>query len=88
MILSELVFNLANFIFFIGSLPLIYSVIKDRKSLRGYSLYGTFLTSLALITIDVAYVMMGYWTSLALSLTTDVYWLFAFTFVIKERLHK
>jgi hypothetical protein len=86
MILSEIVFNLANFLFFIGSLPLIYGVIKNRDGLRGYNFYGTFLTLSALITIDIAYVMMGYWTSLALSLTTDAYWIFAFAFVIKEKL--
>jgi hypothetical protein len=86
MISSEIIFNLANFLFFIGSLPLIYGVIKNRNGLRGYNLYGTFLTVSALITLTVAYVMMGYWVSLSLQFTTDAYWIFALAFTIKEKL--
>lgn len=88
MITSELVFNLANLLFFIGSLPLIYGVIKNRNGLRGYNLYGIFLTVSALITLTIAYVMMGYWVSLSLQFTTNAYWIFAFVFLIKERLKK
>ena len=78
-------FNVANIAMLIASFPLIYAVFKNRNILKGYSVWGTLGTVFGLLAIDIAYFYMANWASLALSATTDVYWVLALTFSIKAK---
>ena len=75
MILSEISFDLANILFFVGTALLIKRAIDNRKTLRDFDAMGSLLTLLALIFSEIGYIGLNYWLSFVLGIETVLYWL-------------
>ena len=76
--------DFANFVNFIAVMFLTRTVVKDRKVLRGFSVSGSFLTFIAILSFEIAYFFMGNFVSLALGLVSLVFWLLAFAFTFRK----
>ncbi len=76
--------DFANFVNFIAVLFLLRAIIKDRKVLRGFSVSGSFLTFVAILSFEVAYFYMGNLISFGLGLVSLVFWLLAFVFTFRK----
>jgi len=76
-------FNVANFLFLIGSTILIISVIRNRNVLKGYGATGPTLTLGALFCCSASYVLLKNWVSLLLLIPTMIYWALVVFYNIK-----
>ena len=79
--MSELL-DIGNLIILFGTLFLLKEVIKDRKILKGYSTFGSFLTFVSIFIFMVYYAANSIWLSIFLSVPTLLYWMFAFGFKV------
>lgn len=84
MIDPDLVFRIANIFFLIGTIILIYSIIKNRNVLKGFQPVGSFLSLIAISWVQFNYFQMNYWENFWLSLPTWGLWLLATVFSIKN----
>ena len=84
--LSEITFDLANLLFFIGTVLLIKQAVKNRKSLKDFDVIGSLLTLSALLCTEIAYVNLNYWLSFALGIETVSYWLVVSYYSTKHKL--
>ena len=76
--------DFANVVNFVAVLFLMRAVIKDRKVLRGFSVSGSFLTFVAILSFEVAYFAMGIWASFTLGLVSFVFWFLVFVFTFRK----
>jgi multisubunit Na+/H+ antiporter MnhF subunit len=91
MIDTQLVFNIANTIFLIGTGLLIYAVIKNRNILRGFQPLGSVLTLLAMSFVEFNYWQLityfnetSLWYSIVSSGVTIAFWVLASVFSIRN----
>ena len=68
-------FAIGNTIGFIGTLPLIYGVYKNRERLAGYDLMGSILTLLSIIFFSLGFISARKILNIALISFTLFYWL-------------
>ena len=80
----NLIMNIGNIIVFLGTLLLIKDVLKNRNTLKGYSILGSLLTFIAISLFQAGFFMMGVWTW-TIGTVTAFYWLIAFLFVFREK---
>ena len=73
--LVDMLFAFGNFILCVGVLFLIQKVVKNRRSLDGYSLTGAILTVIPIGLFIIAYMIMGNWIAIMFASFTFVYWL-------------
>ena len=71
----DILFGISNGLFLIASYPMINAAIKNKNSLRGFSLFGALFTFLGMLVTIVAFIYLGTYTSVLLALPTLVYWL-------------
>jgi hypothetical protein len=83
---AEIALNFASVLNFIALLFLLRSVLKNRKTLRGYSVSGSFLTFIAILAFEVAYFLMGNFFSVILGLATVIFWFTAFIYSLRLKL--
>jgi hypothetical protein len=83
-VIVDIVFDIANVAFIIGSGLLIYSINKNRNILKGFQPVGSLLTLTAMSFVQYAYVIMGNWLSFFLSLPTVILWAFASIYSIRN----
>jgi len=67
-------FNLGSLILLLASFPNIYSAIKDRNILKGYSKYGSALTLVGILFFIVYAGLQEYWIGVLLDVPTVIYW--------------
>ena len=84
MISASLALDFANIINFIAVLFLTRAIVKDRKVLKGFSVSGTFLTFIAILSFEAAYLSLGILLSFALGLVSLFFWLLAFIFSLRR----
>jgi len=82
--ISELLL-IANIICCLGTIDLIYGVVKNKKLLHGYSLRGSFLTFLSLLLFFFTFYIMGEYLSVLFGGVTILYWGFVVAFKLKYR---
>jgi hypothetical protein len=80
---AEIALNFASIVNFIALLLLLRSVLKNRNTLRGYSVSGCFLTFVSILGFEVAYFLMGNFFAVALGLATVVFWFVAFVYSLR-----
>ena len=83
---ASIVLDFANAVNLIAVLLLMRAIIKDRKVLKGFSVSGTFLTFIAILSFEAAYVLLNNLVSVALGLVNLVFWLMAFIFSLQKRI--
>jgi hypothetical protein len=88
MIDINILFDIANVAFLVGTILLIRAVLKNRKILNGYDPTGSFLTLFALLVCEVCYLAMGNLVSVLLSTVTIAYWVLAFAFSVRNLLQE
>ena len=76
--------DFAKVVNLIAVLLLMRAVIVDRKVLRGFSISGSFLTFVAILSFEVAYVYLDNLISVALGLVSLVFWFMAFLFTLRN----
>ena len=83
---AEIALNFASVLNFIALVFLLRSVLKNRNTLRGFSVSGSFLTFISILGFEVAYFLMGNFFSVILGLATVVFWFIAFVYSLKQKL--
>ncbi len=81
---ASIVLDFANIVNLIAVLLLMRAIIKDRKVLKGFSVSGSFLTFVAILGFEIAYVLLENPVSVALGLVNLVFWLLAFIFTFRK----
>jgi len=76
--------DFANLINFIAVLFLTRAIVKDRKVLRGFSVSGSFLTFVAILSFEIAYFYMDNFISFGLGLVSLAFWFLAFVFTFRK----
>ena len=84
----DLTMNFASIINFIALLLLLQAVIKNRNTLRGFSVSGSFLTFVSICGFEVAFYLMDNMVSFILGLATVAFWLVAFIYSLRQKLRK
>jgi len=83
MINPDLIFRIANIFFLIGTIILIYAIVKNRNVLKGFQPIGSSLTLVAMSFIQFNYYQMGWWENFWLSLPTWGLWFLASVFSMR-----
>ena len=76
--------DFAKFVNFIAVLFLTRAIVKDRKVLRGFSVSGSFLTFVAILSFEIAYFYMSNFISFGLGLVSLAFWFLAFAFTFRK----
>lgn len=84
----DLVFRFANIFFLIGTILLLYAIIKNRNVLRGFQPIGSLVTFIAMSFIQFNYFQMNFFENFWLSMPTCALWLFASIFSIRNTIRE
>lgn len=83
--LANLALDLASIINFIALLLMLRSVIRNRNTLRGYSVIGSFLTFVSIVGFEIAYYLLGNIVGFWLGWATVAFWFIAFVYSLKQK---
>lgn len=84
MINPQILLDIANFILFIGIIPMLITVIGDYGRLKGFSLRGSVMTALAMIFILGYLWMIKAWISFGMTLVTLLYWIIVVVSLVNQ----
>jgi len=80
----EWLFNIGSGVLLIASIPNIYSAIKDRNTLRGYSKIGSILTMVGIVFFLLYALAQNYWIGFLVDIPTFLYWVIVTVYVWKN----
>ena len=86
--LANLALDLASVVNFVALLLMLRAVIKNRNTLRGYSVIGSFLTFVSIVGFEIAYYLLGNVVGFALGWATVAFWFVAFIYSFRQRLQE
>ena len=86
MTLANLALSVASIINFTALLLMLRAVIKNRNALRGYSITGSFLTFVSLVTFQIAYYLLNNVVGFILGWISVAFWFIAFIYTLRQRL--
>lgn len=72
--IHEIIFGVGNMLFLIASYPMISKALKNKASLKGFSFFGSLLTSLGMATMIIGFVYINVYTSAIIAIPTLLYW--------------
>ena len=81
----EILFNLANLCYLIGTLLLIRRVIKNRNTLKDFDPYGSSTNFIGMAINAFALAGLGMYTTIIISLPTMVFWAMVALYSFKNR---
>jgi len=84
--LANLALSVASIINFTALLLMLRAVIKNRNALRGYSITGSFLTFVSLVTFQIAYYLLNNVIGFILGWISVAFWFIAFIYTMRQRL--
>jgi hypothetical protein len=84
--LANLALSVASIINFTALLLMLRAVIKNRNALRGYSITGSFLTFVSLVTFQIAYYLLNNVVGFILGWISVAFWFIAFIYSLRQRL--
>jgi hypothetical protein len=84
--LANLVIDFASIVNFFALLLMLRAVIKNRNTLRGFSVLGSFLTFTSIVGFVLAYHLLGNIIGFALGWVTVTFWFLAFIYSLKQKL--
>ena len=85
--LANLLLDIACIINFVALLWMLRAIIKNRNALRGYSVFGSFLTFVSLVFFEFAYHLVGNVIGFAFGWATVAFWFIAFVYTFKQKLN-
>lgn len=83
---ANLLLDIACIVNFIALLWMLRAIIRNRNSLRGYSVVGSFLTFISLVLFEFAYHLVGNVIGFAVGWATVAFWFIAFVYTLKQKL--
>lgn len=83
--IGEILFLIGNIICAVGTLDLIKSVVHNRQILHGYSLFGSSLTLIALVFLNLGFFYYKQFLSVFFGIITLSYWVCVVEFKLKYR---
>ncbi len=84
----DIAMNFGNVVNLFAVLFLTKAIIKDRNFLRGFSVSGTLLTTIAISGFEVGFFLMGNFFSFTLGLVTLIFWIMTFIFALRNMKNK
>lgn len=81
----ELIFNLANFCYLIGTILLIRRVIKNRNALKDFDTYGSMINFIGMTINCVALIELGMYRTIIISFPTMAFWAIVAIYSFKNR---
>jgi len=84
--IANLALSIASIINFTALLLMLRAVIKNRNTLRGYSITGSFLTFVSIVGFQVAYWLLGNIVGFILGWASVIFWFTAFIYSLRQRL--
>ena len=83
---ADIIFTLANMVFAVGTLFLLYKVIKQRNMLNDFDLIGSLLTTTALILMLAGYKMLDMLGSIVFMIPTLAFWITVSIYTVQNKL--
>jgi len=83
---ASIALDFANVVNLIAVLLLMRAIIKDRRVLKGLSISGSFLTFVAILGFEVAYIFLNNLVAVALGLVSLIFWFTAFALTLRIRI--
>lgn len=71
----QLLFNLSNSIFLMGTLLLIRRVVINKDKLKDFDAHGSLLNFIGMIISSIALIELKLYTSLLISIPTILFWM-------------
>ena len=84
--IANLALSVASVINFTALLLMLHAIIKNRNSLRGYSIAGSFLTFISLVGFQIAYYLLGNIVGFILGWVSVGFWFIAFIYTLRQKL--
>ena len=81
----ELIFNLANLCYLIGTILLIRRVLKNRNNLKDFDPYGSSTNFIGMAINALALAGLGMYTTIIISSPTMAFWAIAALYSFKNR---
>lgn len=88
MTITELLFNIANISFLIGTILLTRKVVKNRNVLRDFDAHGSSLNVIGMIVSVIALTELKFYTTIIISLPTLIFWVIASIYSFKNNKDK
>ena len=85
---ANLLLDIASTVNFIALLWMLRAVIKDRNTLRGFSIVGSFLTFISIVGFELAYHLIGNVVGFLLGWVTVAFWFLVFIYSLKHKLRE
>lgn len=85
---ANMLLDIASIINFIALLWMLRAIIKNRNYLRGFSVFGSFLTFLSIVGFELAYHLLGNIIGFTFGLGTVAFWFIAFVYSLKQKLKR
>ncbi len=83
---SSIALDFANVVNLVAVLLLMRAIVKDRKVLKGISVSGSFLTFVAILGFEVAYIFLNNAVAVSLGLVSLAFWFTAFVLALRIRI--
>ena len=83
---ASVALNFANVVNLIGVILLMRTILKDRKVLKGISVSGSFVTFVAILSFEIAYIYLNNLLAVALGSVSLVFWFSAFALTLRLRI--
>lgn len=83
--MANILMNVGTVLLAIAALPQLKSVWMDRHNLRGYSIIGTLIIFIGLISIVLSFIYLNLWISVAAQMPPLLLWFLATVYSIKGR---
>jgi hypothetical protein len=83
---ANLLLDAASIVNFVALLWMLRAVIKDRKTLRGFSIVGSLLTFVSIVGFELAYHLIGNVVGFWLGWATVAFWFIVFIYSLKHKL--
>ena len=84
----DLALNFASTVNLVALILLLRSIIKDRNVLKGLSVSGSFLTSVAIFGFQIGFYLMENYISFGMGIINFAFWLTVFVFSLRNSLRE
>jgi Ca2+/Na+ antiporter len=79
--------NIATVALFLGTIPSIRAVVKDRTALKGFSVIGSFSFFLGQLIFVIYFILVGDWVTVILLIPLATFWFLVFSYKVKEQIN-
>ena len=85
---ASFLLSLANSLYLVGTLFLARKVIKNRNALNDFDFYGSLINVVGMLITAYAFIIMGWYSAVVISLPTMAFWAIAAIYSFKNGRNK